>query len=156
MSRYSCARFILPLAAALLASVASLYSQVTTADVVGTVTDTSGAVMRNVKVTISNSGTGQVRTTQTDATGDYAFALLEPRNYSLRVEAPNFQTFRVQALTLSAGDRARENAQMSPGQTSAVVEVTATSPLVQSDSSVLQDVTTSLRISTRAIWSRQI
>jgi hypothetical protein len=118
------------------------YSQVTTADVVGTVADASGAVMPNVKVTLVNQGTNQVRTTQTNSSGDYSFTLLEPGTYSLRVEAPNFAAFSVQNLMLTAGDRARENAQMQPGQTTAVVEVTATSPLLQSDSSVLQDVIT--------------
>ena len=140
MLMLSRASSVLLVASMFLLSTTSSYSQVTTADVVGTVTDVSGAVMANAKATITNTGTGQVRTTQTNASGDYAFTLLEPGSYSLKIEAPSFQTFSVQALTLGGGDRARQNASMQPGQSTTIVEVTATSPLLQSDSSVLQDV----------------
>ncbi|HLJ25836.1 MAG TPA: carboxypeptidase-like regulatory domain-containing protein, partial [Candidatus Angelobacter sp.] len=59
----------------LLASV-SITAQVTTADVLGTVTDNSGAVVPNAKVTITNTATNEPRSGQTGSSGDYVFTFL--------------------------------------------------------------------------------
>jgi hypothetical protein len=48
----------------------------TTADIVGRVTDTSGAVMPGATVAVENVGTRDLRTTVTSDTGDYVFTLL--------------------------------------------------------------------------------
>ena len=50
-------------------------AQVTTADVVGVVTDNSGGVLSNAKVTMTNLGTNNVRTATTDNSGEYVFNL---------------------------------------------------------------------------------
>src|SRR5258708_30287472 len=91
-------------------------AQVTTADVVGTVTDNSGAVLPNAKVTITNTATNEVRSGQTNSTGDYVFTFLNPGHYSVRVETTGFKA-SVSPITISAGDRARVDAQMQVGAT---------------------------------------
>src|SRR5439155_17632024 len=73
----------------------SANAQVTTADVVGTVHDPTGAVIANANVAITNVGTGLTRTTQTSTSGDFVINLLPPGTYSVKVEAPSFKTFRV-------------------------------------------------------------
>ena len=79
------------LAGMVLLSSTALQAQVTTADVVGTVTDVTGAVLAGSKVTITDTGTGQVRTAQTNAGGDYTFSLLQPGTYALRWKCPTFR-----------------------------------------------------------------
>ncbi len=116
----------------------SAYAQVTTADVVGTVHDATGAVIDNAKVDITNLGTGQTRTAQTGSSGDFVINLLPPGTYSVKVEATSFKTYTVPSLTLASGDRTRIDATMQPGQASETVEVTAQTPLLQTDSSTLQ------------------
>ena len=123
-----------------LLSNAAAFGQVTRADIVGTVTDATGAVLPNAKITLTDSATDQIRTTGSGANGDYSFSLLDPGTYSIKIVVPAFQTFSVPSLTIEAGDRARVNATMQPGQTSSTIEVTGQAPLLQSDSSVLQDV----------------
>ena len=118
----------------------TLSAQVTTGDILGTVTDQTGAVVPNATVTATNTGTAQQRTAQTNNTGDYTFSLLPPGSYSIRITAPGFETFSVPSLNLTGGDRARANASLKTGEASTTVEVTSQSPLLQSDSSVLQDV----------------
>ena len=54
-----------------------LVAQVSTGDVVGTITDISGAVIPSANVTIRNTNTGVFRTVQTGETGDYTFSLLQ-------------------------------------------------------------------------------
>lgn len=132
--------FLFSLIGVVLLSRAVAFGQVTTADIVGTVTDTTGAVLPGAKVTATDLGTGQVRSTQSGENGDYTFSLLEPGTYSVKVEVPSFQTFVVSSLALAAGDRARVNATMHIGQTTTTDEVVAQPPLLQTDSSVLQDV----------------
>ena len=61
----------------LLAAAQHLMRQVNTGDVVGRVTDVSGAVLPDAKVTIKNTGTGVSRTVRTAKTGDYSFSLLQ-------------------------------------------------------------------------------
>ena len=91
-------------------------AQVTTADIVGTVTDASGAVLPNAQVTIKNLGTGISRSMATNATGNYTFTLLPIGSYSVTVEVTGFKTFTVPTLTLAAGDRARVDAKMELGE----------------------------------------
>src|ERR1700733_12265676 len=73
--------------------VASLpaFGQLTTADILGTVTDASGAVVPNAQVTVTNQGTQEKRTTTSNASGDYLFSLLPPGHYSVQVTEKGFK-----------------------------------------------------------------
>ena len=112
-------------------------AQVTTADVVGTVTDNAGAVLPNAKVTVTHLGTNIARTAVTDASGEFVINLLPIGQYSVRVEASGFKGFTVNALTLVAGDRTRVDARMEVGQTSETVTVTAEASVLQTDTSTV-------------------
>src|ERR1700735_5030255 len=70
----------------------SAWSQTQLATVSGTVTDTSGAVVPGVSVTIVSQGTGLKRSVLTDTAGEYRFVGLPTGNYSLRIEKPGFQS----------------------------------------------------------------
>ena len=65
------------------------------------------------------------------------FNLLQPGTYSITINALGFKTFNVPAVTISAGDRERVNASMVPGSTGETITVTAQTPALQTDSSVL-------------------
>ena len=111
-------------------------AQVTSADVVGRVTDTSGGTLPGATVTITNPATGDTRTLVTSETGDYVFNLLPIGEYALKVELEGFAPF-AGTLHLSAGDRQRLDAQLALRTLSESVEVVAQSPAVQSDSATL-------------------
>jgi len=113
-------------------------AQLITADILGTVTDAAGAVVPNAKVTVVNTATSATRTLQTNASGDYVFNLLPPGAYTVTVESPSFKK-SVSNVTLVAGDRARVDALLQVGETNQVVEVTATTPALQTDSSTVRD-----------------
>jgi hypothetical protein len=107
-----------------------------TADVVGTVTDASGAVVPGATVTLTNLGTGVVQTVVTQGTGDYLFTLLQVGTYSVKVEAKGFKTYTIPSVPLSSGDRFRADAKLEVGETSQTVEVSgAVAPALQTDSS---------------------
>src|SRR5579871_6289758 len=119
------------------------FPQAGTADIVGTVTDTTGAVLPNAMVTAKNNDTNLTRTQQTGASGDYAFTLLPIGSYTVSVEASGFKMFSAH-VTLATGDRARVDAQMQVGAVSQTVEVQAeVAAALQTDSSTVGGLITS-------------
>ncbi len=117
-------------------------AQSTTASIVGTVTDNTGASIANANVTLTDLGTRQTRTTVTTSAGDYDFSQLSPGSYAITVAENGFQTLSYPNITIAAGDRAREDAKLSIGAASQTVEVDTTTPALQTDSSVIQHTVT--------------
>src|SRR5919198_2642224 len=108
-------------------------AQVTTADLIGRVTDTSGAVLPGVTVTATHTGTSATRTQTTSDTGDYAFNLLPIGPYEIKLELQGFKT-QVSQTSLSAGQRARFDGRLELGSVNETIQVTAEAPLLQTDS----------------------
>ena len=117
-------------------------AQLTTADILGTVTDPSGASVPTASVTLTNLGTNEVRTVQSNGSGDYTFTLLPVGHYSVSVKATGFQQSITKDLAVEAGDRARADVHLQVGSTSSFVEVTATTPLLQADSATVSSTVT--------------
>jgi Carboxypeptidase regulatory-like domain len=89
-------------------------AQVTSADIVGRVTDTSGAVLPGATVIVENLGTGETRAMPANEAGDFAFNLLPIGRYAVRIE---LQGFRGQTtnVTLATGDRIRVDGKLQIG-----------------------------------------
>ncbi len=111
------------------------YAQLTTADLIGTVTDASGAVIGGASVTIVNTATGVSRSTTTSSGGDYGFSSLDVGSYNLTVKAKGFADFEARSIKLEVGDRLRMDAKMEVGQQAVEVDVNATAAALQTDSS---------------------
>lgn len=106
-------------------------------DISGTVTDPSGAVVSGATVTIKNNATGAVQTTTTNATGFYRFSLLKPATYVVTVTQTGFQT-TTRTVQVSVGQVTRADAKLTVGQSSQTVEVTAQTPVIQTDNGNVQ------------------
>lgn len=115
----------------------SIQAQQTTADVVGTITDSSNAIIPGAKVTILSLDTGETKTVVSAGSGDYTFTALNPGIYKLSVSAPSFKSFEVEHIRLAAGDHFRANAQMQLGQVSETVTVESNSSSLQTESSAV-------------------
>ena len=115
----------------------SIRAQVGTADVLGTVTDPSGALVRDATVTIKNLGTADKRTATTDAVGEFIFTTLPNGSYTLTVKASGFKEYSVVGIPLAAGDRARYDAKLETGAVSERVVVTGEVAALQTDSSTV-------------------
>src|ERR1700731_3407592 len=114
-------------------------AQVNTADILGTVTDSGGAVIPNVKVTITNTATNDTKVVTTNSTGDYIVNLMPSGSYTITAEAPSFKKATIN-LNVVSGDRARANMQLQVGDVTQTVEVAAQSPALQTDSATLSTV----------------
>lgn len=118
-------------------------AQVTTADLLGTVTDPSGSSVPSANVIVKNLTTNAMSTTTTDSLGNYLVRLLPPGHYNIRVEQSGFKTWETADLELVIGDRRRLDPQLALGQATEVVEVVAHSVALQTDSSTLGQVVNS-------------
>src|SRR3984957_10368127 len=128
--------------APLLVASSLAFGQLTTADILGTVTDASGAVIPNAQVTLTNQGTQEKRTTTSNASGDYSFTLLPVGHYSVAVKAKGFKSFNTSDLAVEAGDRARADAHMDLGAEDQTVTVEASTPLLQADNATVSSTVT--------------
>jgi hypothetical protein len=115
----------------------AIYGQQTTADVVGTVDDSTGAVIRGATVTLTDLQTNEVLTTTSTSSGDYVFNLLKPGRYSISITQSGYETFKISSIDVQAGDRVREDAHLAIGSTTQTVIVEGGSPGLHTDSSVL-------------------
>src|SRR5713226_741687 len=130
----------------LLFSSAPLFSQAITATAVGTVTDPTGAVVPNAKVTIRSRQTNQARAATTDSAGAYEFSFLPVGPYSLTVEAAGFQKSEVGQFTLSVDQVARVDVKMTLGQSAETVQVQASAILMQTENATVGTVIDSQKV----------
>jgi hypothetical protein len=131
--------------AALLAP-ATAIAQSTTATILGTVTDSSDAVMPGVAVTIVNEGTNSQRTVTTDGTGGYEAPLLPPGAYRVEGELTGFKKIIRSGITLQVDQRARVDLVLDLGAVTETIEVRADAPLVQSESAGIGTVVDNAKI----------
>jgi Carboxypeptidase regulatory-like domain len=128
--------------ALLLVASLTAFGQLTTADILGTITDASGAVIPNAQVTLTNLGTQEKRTITSNSSGDYTFTLLPVGHYSVAVKAKGFKSFSTNDLAVEAGDRARADAHMDLGAEDQTVTVEASTPLLQADNATVSSTVT--------------
>ena len=105
----------------------------------GTVTDPSGAVIAQARVTVTQIGTEVKRTATANTNGQFTIPALPPAVYRVSVEAPGFKTY-VQEVTLLADQIGSLQIPMTLGQTQEQVTVEATATLVNTVTPVLSQV----------------
>jgi hypothetical protein len=103
----------------------------TTAKILGTVTDQSGAAISGANVTVKNDALGIERITQTSATGAYEVPALPPGKYSIQVQMNGFQTQLTKDLILEVSNNAVQNFGLKVANTNEVVTVEAAAPVIE-------------------------
>ena len=94
--------------------------------VAGTVTDASGAVIRNAQVKLLDASGTLVGSKTTDDSGRYDFGDLPAANYRLEVSSPGFQTTVVNGLSLGGGSQVAQDLKLNVGSVTSTVTVNAT------------------------------
>src|SRR6478752_9774216 len=116
------------------------FAQVDTGTIAGSVRDSQGAGLPAASVTFVETGTNSTTKTQTDGSGDFASPPLRPGNYKITVTAQGFKTETRGTIVLQVQDRLRLDFSMAVGSVSENVEVTAETPVIQTDTSSLGEV----------------
>jgi len=107
------------------------------AQVRGGVTDPSGAVVVNAKVTITNDATNISQTAQTDDHGQFFFTGLRPAVYTVRVEASGFRVSERKNVVLQVDQQTSVDFAMHPVSVNETMEVSAAAPLLDTESATL-------------------
>ncbi len=137
---FKCFRFsAIALFAGLPLAVAA-HAQVTTATITGAVADTTGAVIPHAKVVATEISTGVQVTAESNESGQYTLPFLKPGEYTVTVALPGFQRYERQHIALVSGDHPTVDIPLSVGDTSQTVEVTAATPLLQSEDASIGQV----------------
>lgn len=116
---------ILRIVLILLVCAVTVQAQETRGRVQGTVTDPSHANIPGAKVTLTNTGTGNVRTTTTGPTGQYIFNLVNPGTYSVSVDASGFKRWIHTNVLVQALADVTVNPVLAVGAVTQTVQVTA-------------------------------
>lgn len=119
----------------------SLFAQITSATISGTIKDQTGAVLPGVDVVVKNIDTGFTRSIVTDANGDFTVPGLPPGPYEARAMLSGFGT-AVERLTLVVAQEAGLNLTLKLSATEETVTVVGTSPLVDTRSAAMSAVVT--------------
>ena len=102
-----------------------LRAQAISGDLVGTVTDETGAVVPNATVTATNSATGVKSSANTNSSGLYRLSNLLPGDYSVSAMATGFSTFNLRAVPIQLNQTATVNITLTVGSVSSSVDVVA-------------------------------
>src|SRR5471030_1481667 len=102
-----------------------------TATVQGTVTDPTSASVPNATITVRNQNTGEERTTQSDANGQYVVPSLPVGTYRIEVKSPGMQTTIASDLALEVGRIVRQDFSLKVSVTSETIEVKAVPPMIE-------------------------
>jgi carboxypeptidase family protein len=123
-----------------------VFAQLTTAGIVGTVSDPSGSRIPGVTVTALQIETSTPTTTTTDSSGNYTFTNLKIGKYSLTFQKEGFQRIVQSNVDLGIAQVIRFDIALKVGSVSQTVEVTDAPPLLQTETSSLGTIETEKRI----------
>ena len=117
------------------------------ANINGTVTDQSGAVVPTANVTVSNPDRGFVRKLVSDSQGEYTAARVPIGSYVITVEKAGFQKLVRSGITLQVGQTLRADLQLQVGSATQEVVVNASATKVDTESGAISDVVTGAQVS---------
>jgi hypothetical protein len=120
-------------------------TQVDAGAVRGTVTDPSGAVLPDAKVTLTSEGTGLTMSSTTGKDGTFTFSPVKIGSYTLSAEAPGFKKAATH-VTVNVQQQARADFQLVTGAVTETVEVTSAAPQLQTQDASVGTVATTEQI----------
>jgi carboxypeptidase family protein len=125
---------------------APVYAQQTSATLVGTLTDATGAVVPNARIKCVNLATGAARDATSDDSGNYSLPYLPSGDYEVTITAQGYKTRKVERLTLQVSQTLRQDFTMDVGAVSETVNITSTGVQLQTENSTVGTVIDSAKI----------
>ncbi len=123
-------------------------------EIVGTVTDQTGAAVPGATLTLTQTETGTVRNGVSNATGGYVFPGLNIGTYTLKVEAKGFETTTTSNLVLNVSQTLGADVKLTIGASTTEVSVTADALQVQAESNTVSTLISAEQITEIATENR--
>jgi hypothetical protein len=114
--------------------------------ITGRVTDAQSASVPNAKILVTLLATGGKSQTATGTEGLYTIPFLAPGTYRMEVEAPGFKRYIREGVEVTAGERVGLDIEMSLGQLTETISVTADAPLLDTTSATAGQVINSAQV----------
>lgn len=115
-------------------------------EISGLVTDSTDAVIAGAQVTAVNSQTNLIRTTTTNADGNYTLPSIPPGVYQVRVQKEGFRAEVRTSIELQVQQTARIDFKLTPGSVDEKIDVTASAPLLDTENATVGTVIENKRI----------
>jgi Carboxypeptidase regulatory-like domain/TonB-dependent Receptor Plug Domain len=120
----------------------NLSAQYDTGTILGTIHDSTGAVVPNAAVTVTNTATGLASVAKTSDSGDYEVPQLRVGQYTVAASATGYANVQAQNITVSVGARVRIDLTLNVGSTETTVEVSDVALQIQTETSQRDQVIT--------------
>ncbi len=114
-------------------SIGAVFGQIDRANLNGTVTDSTGAVVPDAQVVAASTNTGATRKVQTGAEGIFSLPGLPIGTYSLNISHEGFRTFEMKGIQLSVGQTRTVNARLEVGAVASQVDVQASTVALETN-----------------------
>ncbi len=135
----------------------SLLAQVTTATLGGVVTDTTGAVIPNAQIQLTNESNHSQRTSTSNGAGVFTFSAVPSGDYDLKITAQGFNAFQQKAIHLDPGDqRSVRDIKLQVGSSSETVEVTTAENRINLDSGEQSSLISAKEIERLSVQGRDV
>jgi hypothetical protein len=147
-------RFLSAILATLFLIAASSRAQSNEGRILGTIRDSSGAVIRGAKVTVTNTGTKTARQLVTNDAGEYVAPNLEPGSYVVAAEVAGFKIAQSTPVLLEVSTDVRVDLGLQPGSVTQTVEVNEQSTMTDTTDTTLQGVLSNKAINELPVLAR--
>jgi hypothetical protein len=131
-----------------------LDAQATFGGIFGTVVDSTGAVVVDAKVTMTDVSKGVTVSTNTNESGNYIKTYLTVGMYKVTVEGKGFRTYVQENVPVSVDANTRVDAKLEVGDVNQEITVSETPPLIQSDRAEVSDTLQSREVSELPVANR--
>jgi len=115
-------------------------------NILGAVTDETGAAVAGATIVITNTGTQRSWTVQSNETGNYEVPALDVGNYEVTAEAQGFRKVTVRGVVLEVDQRARVDVKLQVGEVTQTIDVSAQAVTLQTDDATLSTVIDAAKI----------
>ncbi len=149
-------KFGLVMLALLLALPLAAVAQITTATIVGTITDSNAASLPGAKVTARNVDTGLTRTANAGEDGTYRLEFLPVGNYEIEVTATGLKKTTRSGIVLQVNDSVRVDVALTVGQVSETVTISEAPPAINTTSAEIGRTIQSVEISNLPLVERNV
>lgn len=122
------------------------FGQGAVGSIVGTAKDSSGALVRDASVTVTDVATNVSQKTRTNSAGEFSVRFLKPATYRVTVEAQGFSKAEVDSVTVQVDQIARADVALKTGQVNSTVSVSASAVSLDTDSATVGQVITERQV----------